>query len=211
MRNSLLLVMLLSTGVLAETTIYVGDQVKIPMRANDAIAKNNVINHLTINTPVTLIKKQANGWSHIKHDGKQGWMISRYLTDEKPAKKLTKSMQYRLKHLEDRSNKGFKEINVKLQQQIQDQELDITRLNLEINQRNTESLGLNKLQNKLFNLGEVNTDLIEQASILKATNSSLHTTDFLTIISTVTLLLGFGIGMGMGRSRSNRDNTIYKL
>jgi len=210
MRNSLLLVMLLSTGVLAETTIYVGDQVKIPMRANDAIAKNNVINHLTINTPVTLIKKQANGWSHIKHDGKQGWMISRYLTDEKPAKKLTKSMQYRLKHL-DRSNKGFKEINVKLQQQIQDQELDITRLNLEINQRNTESLGLNKLQNKLFNLGEVNTDLIEQASILKATNSSLHTTDFLTIISTVTLLLGFGIGMSMGRSRSNRDNTIYKL
>ena len=210
MRNSLLLVMLLSTGVLAETTIYVGDQVKIPMRANDAIAKNNVINHLTINTPVTLIKKQANGWSHIKHDGKQGWMISRYLTDEKPAKKLTKSMQYRLKNL-DKSNKGFKEINVKLQQQIQDQELDITRLNLEINQRNTESLGLNKLQNKLFNLGEVNTDLIEQASILKATNSSLHTTDFLTIISTVTLLLGFGIGMGMGRSRSNRDNTIYKL
>ena len=210
MRNSLLLVMLLSTGVLAETTIYVGDQVKIPMRANDAIAKNNVINHLTINTPVTLIKKQANGWSHIKHDGKQGWMISRYLTDEKPAKKLTKSMQYRLKHL-DESNKDFKEINVKLQQQIQDQELDITRLNLEINQRNTESLGLNKLQNKLFNLGEVNTDLIEQASILKATNSSLHTTDFLTIISTVTLLLGFGIGMGMGRSRSNRDNTIYKL
>ena len=210
MRNSLLLVMLLSTGVLAETTVYVGDQVKIPMRANDAIAKNNVINHLTINTPVTLIKKQANGWSHIKHDGKQGWMISRYLTDKKPAKKLTKTMQYRLKHL-DASNKGFKEINVKLQKQIQDQEIDITRLNLEIIQRNTESLGLNKLQNKLFNLDEANTDLMDQVTTLKSANSSLHTTDFLTIISAVTLLLGFGIGMGMSRSRSNRDNTIYKL
>ncbi len=210
MRNSLLLVMLLSTGVLAETTVYVGDQVKIPMRANDAIAKNNVINHLTINTPVTLIKKQANGWSHIKHDGKQGWMISRYLTDKKPAKKLTKTMQYRLKHL-DASNKGFKEINVKLQKQIQDQEIDITRLNLEIIQRNTESLGLNKLQNKLFDLDEANTDLMDQVTTLKSANSSLHTTDFLTIISAVTLLLGFGIGMGMSRSRSNRDNTIYKL
>jgi SH3 domain protein len=202
--------MLLSTGVLAETTVYVGDQVKIPMRANDAIAKNNVINHLTINTPVTLIKKQANGWSHIKHDGKQGWMISRYLTDKKPAKKLTKTMQYRLKHL-DASNKGFKEINVKLQKQIQDQEIDITRLNLEIIQRNTESLGLNKLQNKLFDLDEANTDLMDQVTTLKSANSSLHTTDFLTIISAVTLLLGFGIGMGMSRSRSNRDNTIYKL
>lgn len=210
MRNSLLLVMLLSTGVLAETTVYVGDQVKIPMRANDAIAKNNVINHLTINTPVTLIKKQANGWSHIKHDGKQGWMISRYLTDKKPAKKLTKTMQYRLKHL-DASNKGFKEINVKLQKQIQDQEIDITRLNLEIIQRNTESLGLNKLQNKLFDLDEANTDLMDQVTTLKSANGSLHTTDFLTIISAVTLLLGFGIGMGMSRSRSNRDNTIYKL
>jgi SH3 domain protein len=202
--------MLLSTGVLAETTVYVGDQVKIPMRANDAIAKNNVINHLTINTPVTLIKKQANGWSHIKHDGKQGWMISRYLTDKKPAKKLTKTMQYRLKHL-DASNKGFKEINVKLQKQIQDQEIDITRLNLEIIQRNTESLGLNKLQNKLFDLDEANTDLMDQVTTLKSANGSLHTTDFLTIISAVTLLLGFGIGMGMSRSRSNRDNTIYKL
>ncbi|MEO1940458.1 MAG: hypothetical protein ABGX60_01150, partial [Candidatus Thioglobus sp.] len=74
MRKLLLLVMLSTTGVMAESTMYVGDKVKIPMRADASIAKNNVINHLSINTPVTLIKKQANGWSNIKVDGKSGWM-----------------------------------------------------------------------------------------------------------------------------------------
>jgi len=210
MRKNLLLVMLLSTGVMAESTVYVGDQVKIPMRANDTIAKDNVINQLNINTPVTLIKKQANGWSQIKHDGKQGFMISRYLTDKKPTNELASKLQTKL----DQKNRIYKikyKLAEDLRKQIETHETEISRLNIEILNNNSQSLELNKLQNKLFDLDEINTDLSAQVSSLQSINSSLHTTDFLTIISAVTLFLGFGVGMGMSRAGSSRNSKMYTL
>ncbi|WPE17154.1 TIGR04211 family SH3 domain-containing protein [Candidatus Thioglobus autotrophicus] len=210
MRKNLLLVMLLTTGVVAETTVYVGDQVKIPMRANDAIAKDNVISHLNINTPVTLIKKQANGWSHIKHDDKKGFMISRYLTSKKPGNDLVKSLTIDLDREQKSNRKKYKAMQ-DLTQQIETHGAEISRLNIKILNSNTQSLELNKLQSKLFNLDETNTDLTQQVSILKAANGSLHTTDFLTIISAVTLFLGFGVGMGMSRVSGSRNNKMYTL
>ena len=202
--------MLLSTGVLAESTVYVGDQVKIPMRSNDVITKDNVISHLNINTPVTLIKKQANGWSQIEHDNKQGFMISRYLTDTKPTNKLAEKLQAKLDRLQKYSGNKTNTIQ-NLTQQIKVHEDEISRLDLEITNNNTQSLEFNKLQNKLLNLDEANTDLIDQVSLLKSANGSLHTTDFMTIISAVTLLLGFGVGMGMSRANASRESKMYTL
>lgn len=210
MRNSLLLVMLLSTGVMAESTVYVGDQVKIPMRAQDTTAKNNIIDQLNINTPVTLIKQQANGWSHIKHDNKQGFIVSRYLTDKKPTNKLAEKLQNRLDQAQKFSSNKNSTIK-SLTQKIEAHEDEISRLNLEIINSNTQSLELNKLQNKLFNLDEINIDLIDQVAKLKSVNSSLHTTDFLTIVSAITLFLGFGVGMGMRRASASRESKMYTL
>ena len=202
--------MLLSTGVVAESTVYVGDQVKIPMRATDSIAKNNVINHLNINTPVTLIKKQANGWSQIEHDNKQGFIVSRYLTDKKPANELAEKLQTKLDQLQKHNGNKTNTIN-ELTQKITAHKSEISRLNVEILNNNAQSLEFNKLQNKLLNLDKTNADLAEQIAILKSVNSSLHTTDFLTIISAITLFLGFAIGAVMSKVSSNRDKKIYKL
>ena len=210
MRNSLLLVLLLSTGVVAESTVYVGDQVKIPMRAQDTTTKNNIIDQLDINTPVTLIKKQVNGWSHIRHDNKQGYMISRYLTDKKPTNELANKLQAKLDRIQKfGSNKNKAMEN--LRQLIETHEAEISRLNIKVLNSNSQSLELNKLQNKLFNLDEVNTDLVDQVSILQTANGSLHTTDFLTIISAITLFLGFGAGIGMSRMSSTRNDKMYTL
>jgi len=210
MRKLLLLVMLSTTGVMAESTMYVGDKVKIPMRADASIAKNNVIDHLSINTPVTLIKKQANGWSNIKVDGKSGWMISRYLTDKKPSNLQAEKLKKRIISMSNHNKDKREQVN-NLQQQIESFENKISSLELAAIKANTQSLEFNKLQNKLFNMNEVNTDLIEQVSILKSANGSLHTTDFLTIISTITLLLGFGVSTIMSRVNGSRESKMYTL
>ena len=210
MRKLLLLVMLSTTGVMAESTMYVGDKVKIPMRADASIAKNNVINHLSINTPVTLIKKQENGWSNIKVDGKSGWMISRYLTDKKPSNLQAEKLKKRIISMSNHNKDKRKQVN-NLQQQIESFEDKVSSLELAAIKANTQSLEFNKLQNKLFNMNEVNTDLIEQVSILKSANGSLHTTDFLTIISTITLLLGFGVSTIMSRASGSRESKMYTL
>ena len=210
MRKLLLLVMLSTTGVMAESTMYVGDKVKIPMRADASIAKNNVINHLSINTPVTLIKKQENGWSNIKVDGKSGWMISRYLTDKKPSNLQAEKLKKRIISMSNHNKDKREQVN-NLQQQIESFEDKVSSLELAAIKANTQSLEFNKLQNKLFNMNEVNTDLIEQVSILKSANGSLHTTDFLTIISTITLLLGFGVSTIMSRVSGSRESKMYTL
>ena len=210
MRKLLLLVMLSTTGVMAESTMYVGDKVKIPMRADASIAKNNVINHLSINTPVTLIKKQENGWSNIKVDGKSGWMISRYLTDKKPSNLQAEKLKKRIISMSNHNKDKREQVN-NLQQQIESFEDKVSSLELAAIKANTQSLEFNKLQNKLFNMDEVNTDLIEQVSILKSANGSLHTTDFLTIISTITLLLGFGVSTIMSRVSGSRESKMYTL
>ena len=210
MRKLLLLVMLSTTGVMAESTMYVGDKVKIPMRADASIAKNNVIDHLSINTPVTLIKKQENGWSNIKVDGKSGWMISRYLTDKKPSNLQAEKLKKRIISMSNHNKDKREQVN-NLQQQIESFENKVSSLELAAIKANTQSLEFNKLQNKLFNMNEVNTDLIEQVSILKSANGSLHTTDFLTIISTITLLLGFGVSTIMSRVSGSRESKMYTL
>ena len=202
--------MLSTTGVMAESTMYVGDKVKIPMRADASIAKNNVINHLSINTPVTLIKKQENGWSNIKVDGKSGWMISRYLTDKKPSNLQAEKLKKRIISMSNHNKDKREQVN-NLQQQIESFEDKVSSLELAAIKANTQSLEFNKLQNKLFNMNEVNTDLIEQVSILKSANGSLHTTDFLTIISTITLLLGFGVSTIMSRASVSRESKMYTL
>jgi len=202
--------MLSTTGVMAESTMYVGDKVKIPMRADASIAKNNVIDHLSINTPVTLIKKQENGWSNIKVDGKSGWMISRYLTDKKPSNLQAEKLKKRIISMSNHNKDKREQVN-NLQQQIESFENKISSLELAAIKANTQSLEFNKLQNKLFNIDEVNTDLIEQVSILKSANGSLHTTDFLTIISTITLLLGFGVSTIMSRVNGSRESKMYTL
>ena len=210
MRKLLLLVLLSTTGVMAESTMYVGDKVKIPMRADASIAKNNVIDHLSINTPVTLIKKQENGWSNIKVDGKSGWMISRYLTDKKPSNLQAEKLKKRIISMSNHNKDKREQVN-NLQQQIESFEDKVSSLELAAVKANTQSLEFNKLQNKLFNMDEVNTDLIEQVSILKSANGSLHTTDFLTIISTITLLLGFGVSTIMSRVSGSRESKMYTL
>ncbi len=214
MRKFLLLFVLLSLGVMAESTMYVGGDIKIPMRTDDSFTKGNIIYSLDINTPVALIKKQDNGWSNIRYKGKEGVIISRYLTDKKPensrAEKLQKDLDFQKKLNKD-SFKNNYATKSKLKDQIQAHKNEISLLKLEVLESNTKILEINKLRNKLLSLDGLNNDLVEQLALTKAENKSLHTTSFMTIVSTITLLLGLALGVSFGRARNNRHNKMYLL
>jgi len=209
MRKLLLLVALLSTGTMAQSTLYIGDKVKIPMRSDASITKSNIITKLGINTPVTLIKKQTNGWSQVKHQGKQGWIISRYLTNIKPngdfkkqAKQITKLTK---------SNQVQQQTIVELKQDLNQQHQSVVTLKAESTNYDAQVLELSKLRNKTNNLDQTNTDLMAQVRLLKSQASVLHSTDFLTIISTLTLLLGLALGFLTFRMSANKANRIYSI
>ncbi len=210
MRKTLLLVMLLPIGVMAKSTLYVGDEVKIPMRTDDSIAKSNIITHLKINTPVTLIKKQENGWTNVEHNGKQGWMISRYLTDKKPVNHEAKELRRQLGVIKNKHAK-FDNTKESLEQTIKAQADKILDLNQQIMKLNTQNLETGKLQKRLSILDAKNDELTNQLDQLRSKNSSMHSSDFTTIMSAITLLLGFLLAVTMNKINNRQNNKIYTL
>ena len=211
MRKLLLLVMF-SSGVMANSTLYVDDKVKIPMRSDASITKGNIITKLGIHTPVSLIKKQTNGWSHIKYQDKQGWIISRYLTNIKPIQTSNgklKQQKNKITQL-NKNNQAQQQTIAKLKQALSQQQQSVATLKAESAQYDTQVLALSKLRNKMNNLDQTNTDLIDQVKLLKSQSSAMHSTDFLTIISTLMLFAGLAGGYFVSKANENRNN-IYTI
>ena len=211
MRKLLLLVMFTS-GVMANSTVYVDDKVKIPMRSEASITKGNIITKLGIHTPVTLIKKQTNGWSHIKYQGKQGWIISRYLTNTKPMQVSNAKLKQQAKQITKlkQNNQAHQQTIVELDQELNQQRQSVSALKAESTEYDTQVLELGKLRNKMSNLDQTNTDLMDQVKLLKSHASAMHSTDFLTIISTLMLLAGLAGGYFVSKANENRNN-IYTI
>ncbi|MBT4668835.1 MAG: TIGR04211 family SH3 domain-containing protein [Candidatus Ruthia sp.] len=211
MRKLLLLVMF-SSGVMANSTLYVDDKVKIPMRSDASITKGNIITKLGIHTPVSLIKKQTNGWSHIKYQDKQGWIISRYLTNIKPMQTSNgklKQQKNKITQL-NKNNQAQQQTIAKLKKALSQQQQSVATLKAESAQYDTQVLALSKLRNKMNNLDQTNTDLIDQVKLLKSQSSAMHSTDFLTIISTLMLFAGLAGGYFVSKANENRNN-IYTI
>ena len=211
MRKLLLLVMF-SSGVMANSTLYVDDKVKIPMRSDASITKGNIITKLGIHTPVSLIKKQTNGWSHIKYQDKQGWIISRYLTNTKPIQTSNgklKQQKNKITQL-NKNNQAQQQTIAKLKKALSQQQQSVATLKAESAQYDTQVLALSKLRNKMNNLDQTNTDLIDQVKLLKSQSSAMHSTDFLTIISTLMLFAGLAGGYFVSKANENRNN-IYTI
>jgi SH3 domain protein len=211
MRKLLLLVMF-SSGVMANPTIYIGGDVKIPMRSDASITKGNIIKKLGIYTPVSLIKKQTNGWSHIKYQGTQGWIISRYLTNDKPAQASNDKLKQQTKQITKlkQSNQDKQQAIVELEQALNQQQQSVSTLKAESAEYDTQVLELSKLRNKMNNLDQTNTDLIDQVKLLKSQSSAMHSTDFLTIISTLMLFAGLAGGYFVSKANESRNN-IYTI
>jgi len=74
---------LLSTAVLAETKHYINDSMKITMRTGPATDRK-IIALLSVGQEVEVLKAE-NEWSLVRLlNGKEGWVISRFITDQTP-------------------------------------------------------------------------------------------------------------------------------
>jgi SH3 domain protein len=198
-----------STGVMADATLYVGDEVKIPMRADASITKGNIITSLGINEPVTLIKS-SNGWSNIEYKDKQGWMITRYLTSTKPVNAKADELKNQIANL-NKKNANQHQTILDVNQRLETQQKETSMLSAKVTQYGTQVLEVNKLRNKVSDMDDTNTDLVGQIMLLKGQNNASHSTDFLTIVSTLMLLLGLVIGFIINRANANRARSIYSI
>ena len=205
-----------STGVMANPTLYVGNDVKIPMRSSASTSGNNIITSIAINEPVAFIKGEG-GWSNIEYKGKQGWMISRYLDGSKPKIAKVSDLKRRIKTLKSTTKKlrsNYQELEKKLGQkgkELKQQEKQILLLDLQEIQLNTNKLELNKLRDKLLTANDDNTILMEQITALQHNSKTSYGLDILAIASIIALFLGLLIGFFGNRSSSNKNKAMYTI
>jgi len=84
MRIIKITILLLSFNIFA-ATVYITDEVDIPIRS-DKNFEDNIIRSAPSGTKLKILKTDSDGWTQIKFEKTTGWVISRYLSNNPPAR-----------------------------------------------------------------------------------------------------------------------------
>jgi uncharacterized protein YgiM (DUF1202 family) len=178
-----------STGVIADSTIvYVGGDVEIPVRANASSSEDNIITSIALNEPVTLLQT-VDGWSNIKYDGWQGWMVSSYLSKSKPDSESTQQVKSLRKTIDSVQNTNLN-LTKQLMEQSKRYEEFFYRFDFQDTQLVTKEVELNMLRHEVQALTFGNTTLLEQIT----TNKNSYTF-YVALSGVIALFLGIMIGL----------------
>jgi len=92
--STILIFILLTFKVSAESFVYITDQLDIPIRADQNFGEN-IIRLLPSWTKLSLLQSTEDGWAQVQFDDTIGWIKSFYISNEPPAreelKKLTRT------------------------------------------------------------------------------------------------------------------------
>ena len=92
--STLLILILLTFKVSAESLVYITDQLDIPIRADQNFGEN-IIRLLPSGTELSLLQSTEDGWAQVQFDDTIGWIKSFYISKDPPAreelKKLTRT------------------------------------------------------------------------------------------------------------------------
>jgi SH3 domain protein len=86
------LFLIITTIANAETLVYITDQVDIPIRSEKSLG-NNIIRLLPSDTKLSLLQITEDGWTKIKYKSTIGWISSRYLSNNIPAREEVKKLK----------------------------------------------------------------------------------------------------------------------
>ena len=110
---------LLSTVVLADTKHYINDSMKITMRTGPATDRK-IIALIAVGQEVEILKAEDE-WTMVRlSNGKEGWVISRFLTDQTPDSIILETLKKNYSALQAKAaslmeeNKMLKDENGKL-------------------------------------------------------------------------------------------------
>ncbi len=84
--------LVLAGPALADRVMYVSDRMQIAVRVDPA-ADARVLEMISSGEPETILDDNNEGWLKVRtHSGKEGWVLKRYMMDDKPAAVRLKEM-----------------------------------------------------------------------------------------------------------------------
>ncbi|MDY6797603.1 MAG: TIGR04211 family SH3 domain-containing protein [Pseudomonadota bacterium] len=175
----------------AAKTVYIDDTLYVPLRAGEGTQYRILDNGLRSGTRLQLLQKSDSGYSKVRTpDGKEGWVVSRYLRDTPIAEQQLAAANQELEQTRAQlraTRSELEELRQAHQQVVQSEnELETRAANLSqelqrIKKVSADSLSLNRRNKELL---EENQKLSNELEVLAAENERLEAkreSDFMLI------------------------------
>ena len=209
-----LIIVFITQTVNAKSYVYVNtDVIDIPMRSENKITPgvNNLVKRLASGTKLEMISA-GGGWTQVKTGDTTGWIVSRYLSSNPPAKEQLEKLQ--------RTNSANKLVLIEqkqniseLQTQIKKLKNDNTKLSMQTGKSQAEKQHIEQVYKDALKLEHENEKLASQVLQLKAeiqllenNNTSAQDISYRNwfIVGALVLFFGMMIGFILPRFANQR-------
>lgn len=214
LKQTLILPLLLLCSVVsAKSYVYVTDMVPIPMRSENSIQNNpsNLIKMLDSGTKLEILATE-NGWTKVKFEDTIGWMVSRYLTSNPPAR-----VELKILRQNDNSNQlslsKQSDRNSKLESQVKKLQKKNTALSIQNGKLKSEKKHIQDTYKGALKIEYENKKLKDQVLQLTAELQLLQNNNLIDhdsssrnwfIVGALVLFFGFIIGFVFTKRTNQR-------
>ncbi|SFV85635.1 hypothetical protein MNB_SUP05-SYMBIONT-4-804 [hydrothermal vent metagenome] len=217
LKNTLLIIfLLLSSVVSADSYVYVTDMVSIPMRSDNSIQNNpsNLIKMLDSGTQLEILATE-NGWTKVKFENTIGWIVSRYLTSNISARVQLEGLIRSSSNCQLSLSKQNKR-NIVLEDYIAKSKEKNTDLSIQVGKLESEKKHMQstyqdslKLKDENKNLKTQVLQLTTELQLLQNNSTIYQDSSFRNWFIVGALVLFFGFIMGFTLSKRTNNNRRF--
>jgi len=187
--------------VSAQSFVYITDQVDIPMRAEKTFG-DNIVRSLSSGSKLAILQATEDGWTQVKFEGSTGWIISRYLSNNPPARAQLEKLRQTYNANKLLINKLAKRKN-ELETEVQSLKVENTKLSIQTSKSVAEKQHVEKVYKDALKLEHSNDKLITtnlqlqaEIQLLKNNKTAAQDSSFRNWFITGSFVLFFGILIG---------------
>jgi len=158
--------LLTSTLASAQSFVYITDQVDIPMRADKTFDKN-IVRSLSSGTKLSILQATEDGWTQVKFEDSTGWIISRYLSNNPPARVQLEKLRQTYNANKLLINKLAKR-KTELETEVQALKVKNTKLSIQTSKSKSEKAHIEQVYKDALKLEHSNEKLMTSNLQLKA-------------------------------------------
>ncbi|MDG2394711.1 TIGR04211 family SH3 domain-containing protein [Candidatus Thioglobus sp.] len=160
------ILLLTSTLASAQSFVYITDKVDIPMRADKTFDKN-IVRSLSSGTKLSILQATEDGWTQVKFEDSTGWIISRYLSNNPPARVQLEKLRQTYSANKLLINKLAKR-KTELETEVQALKVKNTKLSIQTSKSKSEKAHIEQVYKDALKLEHSNEKLMTSNLQLKA-------------------------------------------
>ncbi|BEQ16378.1 TIGR04211 family SH3 domain-containing protein [Desulfoferula mesophila] len=205
-----LAVLLAAAPALAQETVYVTDQLRITVRSGPSTG-NKVIAMAETGDKMAMLGSNPDGWTQVRlADGKEGWVLTRFMQKERPAKLRLAELDPANKDQANRLEQMQQE-NQTLKKDLADTQAKLAELQARYDKLSTDAADVmalkdrhQKLQAQFDAQSAQNTELVVENKSLKFSSNLKW-----FLAGAGVLIIGWLMGLALHRRKKRWNSSIY--